>query len=252
MSLFEKVNLKRSRFILLNSKDKSNGTPSNFIINLPQGEGVYNAREIMLKSVSFPHLFPNITSNNNVLDFKHNASDYSVTLPAGQYTVTKLMTDLGALMTTAVGVTITLAQDSFTHLITFTANSGTMSVKSSGSMSGNLGVTSETPTGANTTAQEIPNLYGPTYAYLYSEALGEQSNMLNSRGLSCPIIAEIPITAPFGFQNVYEAEGINLDNIVYNGSNNIQSIDIRIVDESGNELVIPDNHETKIILRTFY
>src|SRR6059036_999403 len=115
---FEKA-LASSKLLRISSVDKlPGGTNSNFTVQLGNTSYVQSVRGVVLKSVSFKHVFPNVYDNgvpdggNTVFTFSYNGSPLSVSVPVAWYTAAQyavaLQTAINANLSVLNPVTVTL------------------------------------------------------------------------------------------------------------------------------------------------
>eukprot|EP01051_Picozoa_sp_SAG22_P006739 SAG22_NODE_451_length_10354_cov_5.184983_8_plen_184_part_00 len=135
------------------------------IINNP-GEGVL----VSLLQASIPYSFYNIRSGSNdtlkITAVKSGASaDYTITIPAGNYTVTSLAQKLKEDIETQMNdgeTNVTITYDRITNKYKFAISPATRSVTIHGATSSDLtqvlGLTTEDFTFDNTTANVTPNV----------------------------------------------------------------------------------------------
>ncbi len=93
--------MRQTNLLLLHSKDRINGTSTNFTLQLP--EAITNVSSIELMSVSIPATVYNVDSSNNTFYFIDGGVDKSVTLDSGSYSSESIITALET-ETNAVGV----------------------------------------------------------------------------------------------------------------------------------------------------
>ena len=77
----------RGKLLRISSEDKQNGqTNSNFSVNLGNSAFVQSVKAVVVKTVSFKHVFHNIyqstqTNRNNLFKYSYNSTESSITIP---------------------------------------------------------------------------------------------------------------------------------------------------------------------------
>lgn len=184
---------------------------------------------IKVLSAEIPFSFYVFNSSNNTFTLAESGSGgtATVTIPVGNYTSSSLATAFGTALTTAsasLGAkTYTVAYSTLTQkfTITSTAAAGTTFTLTFGTSTdpGNtnprfyLGFPAGSTTSTTTPAlvsPNIPQISGPNYIYLNSDAMGQMSNCFLPQGAtnlfngtSGPQIAKIPITSNPGGVSYY-------------------------------------------------
>ena len=110
--------------LFLDSEFRARGTneePSFYI-----QENAVISKCFYINSINIPHSFYNVYGEHATLYWSDVNGNYVTTIPDGDYTISNLMTTLGAAMTAAVsggtGAVYTLTRDTTTHKITITNN----------------------------------------------------------------------------------------------------------------------------------
>jgi len=106
-----------------------------------------------------------------------------------------------------------------------------------------------------TVSQNTPTLQGPDPIYIESNDLA-LSNCLDSEdsnGGNIPLIWSIPNVVPYGFQISYESADATINQIdVKSSTISNRTLNFKITDQFGHNLVLPDNQFVDIILKIFY
>lgn len=113
----------KTKFIF-DSNQRYSGTNTNCTFVIPSPIPLTKSFEI--SNIEIPHTFYNITSNNNTIRWQDNTpTNNTSTIPAGNYTIDTLLTEIGTQMTadTSDGLTYTATKNDTTKRITIT-NSG--------------------------------------------------------------------------------------------------------------------------------
>lgn len=119
--------------VLVNSRNRSTGTNSKFTFKLPRSladsEGKY--QYVCLLSASIPKSYYLVESGENTFTLRENATDYTVTIPPGNYTRKSLQSTLqtqlnamGAWTYTVTIPTVSVQADTGKYTITVTGNGG--------------------------------------------------------------------------------------------------------------------------------
>ena len=152
--------------ILVNSKDRLNGTPSRFQYQLLHS--IMNPTAIALESAQLWNVQYTIDTRNNVLHWKDGAGQtHTTVLTSGYYTSTSLATYLQSTLNSAKD-----GSDTNTYTVTYSNITGKMTISSSGgnfellfgtvtvnSVAHTIGFSDTNRTGANTyTSDKMMNL----------------------------------------------------------------------------------------------
>lgn len=220
-------------------------------------QALQRCRAISLIGAIIPNKSYNINSLNNVLRYDlDSGGDASLTVPVGNYTTAELM---AVVATTLTGVTIT--QQDYTSLINFASGSGTtidissLETDALSTLAPFLGITTDISLGnsANIDADVIPDLNGLD-AVLVESARLAPSNLISSGtdGVSedYNVIACIPITVSFGYNEIWVQETTEQSKVLYDQPRNITDIDIRLTDLNHNVLDLQS--ESTLIFRAYY
>ena len=238
-------------YVIINSKYRTDPlltTTSNFIYRI--GESL-EVTDVSIKSITMVNAQYNVKSNDNTLIINDGVTDYTVTVPIGQYNITSLINVLQTEIINAVGGTCVITLDSITNKLIFNTSTP---LKYQGS---NLGfkigfgdLTQYTPStpASLVNAPYLPNLQGASNYYIVSSTLaGSQGSILRNNSKR-QIILTVPVDKDFGEVITYEVNEINLNRRVFTRPVNIQDIDIRIID-SDNEIVDLQNTNIEIVLQ---
>lgn len=212
---------------------------------------LHEVKSVVLVSAIIPNKQYNINSNNNALRYNLNGAGLAtITVPVGQYTTTTLM---AYLETQLAGTTWT--QNSLTSKINI-ASTNSLVIQESGesTLAPILGINeglSIAPAG-NADASDMPNLNGMDMFLIHSNALAN-GNMISSTSTvttDYSVIAVVPVSVNFGFNEVYEHLSSTESIIRYQTPRNINSIDVRITDVNNNDLDLQS--PCTLVFRAFY
>ncbi len=242
-----------NKLLRINSADRSASSVSttDFTVDYPNVQVLAKVVSIVVKHVSFPNVFYNITANNNVLMYEGKSeTPLTITVPVGSYTVGSLL----AVLNTSLG---TITQNPLTLLLTFGASSS-FPLKIYGAEDGStlapyLGISATTPLNtSNFTAPNVPKLQGVQHVHIASKFLSKGNNFIDAnKKQEIPVVAMIPNNVPFGGIVHYETKHEQLDVINYESEATLQSIDIKLYDGEGNLLDL-HGQDVNIILKIYY
>jgi hypothetical protein len=246
---------RKSKLLRIKSSDKNNDNDSNsdFVVSFNNIQNLQNVRAISIKSISFPNLVYNIKSQYTLAYTDSVAGAGTVVIPAGQRTMAELLT----LIKTGVEVniasrTLTYTYDDYLKKVSFTVSSGNITFNTSTDTAKYLGITSNLACAPAGTAQDFPDLGGEKSVFLHSSALSD-NKYINSEKGNENIICEVPITADFGFLNLYESNSSDtIDLILFPHKKNIHSVDLQLKDEDGEILDLGKQAEIRLVLKIFY
>lgn len=157
--------------ITLSSRDRNTTTSiSRSDFQLKLNSPIY-ASMFSLVGASIPNTIYNVRTGINdtfVVGLTGDAStDYTATLPAGNYTIDDVVAALPTLIGTATGKTHGMAYNDVTLKTTVTGSTG-MYVKSTGTLNSCLGfsTTANSATGTSVTASNATNFNEPAYVFV--------------------------------------------------------------------------------------
>lgn len=216
---------RRFKFIRVSSRDRTNGTASNFQVSLGNESRFDKIVEVHLLSAIVPNVANNISAaignNSLAIDFTI-AGNLAFPIPDGFYSVNSWINYIVPLINAAITPsTILITQAPNTNLLTFTITGAeTMIIQNlagGSTLSPTLGFTTVSAAAGTLTADTIPNFAGATVFYLHSADLGNNLTYLPSQnnGASNSVngLFTIPVSVPFGSSQTYVAS--DQDRIVY-------------------------------------
>lgn len=226
-----------STLLILDTDDSYTNQPDNAGFNLTQySEGNFFSK-IALKSVTLPNLVYPVNSNNNTIVFEEDGvgTDFTCTITAGSYTASELATEIKTVMDASAGAnTYTVTYDSNTYKFTFTTSGTSLRFTSDTTADKVMGLdTSVTTFAASITSSYPVRLDGSQYLDIICSL--PSSNITSS---SKPIFQRIPLTASYGEVLFWESQ---TPMYIPFRSNNIISLDIRLIDDAGNAFTMPTN-----------
>lgn len=262
MSLIE--NVTQSRLLRI-SNVHAVGTSSstNFTVNLNRMTETNNIVRCVCKSVSFPNNAYNIITSgvlaNNEFSYEIlGDAAYTVTVPtAGFYTTTELLAIIQPAIDAQVKVidpaaTVTFAIDPFSKLIVMSV-SGSLAVQVGGLklnvVMGNT-VNSGFINNTSYSFDSLRDLYGLKTVFLHSTTIAE-GNLVDGDVENHDILAEIPVTAPWGSMNFYESQDDELDSINYDSVRNFDQITITLRDLN-NDIIELNGGDVVVVLKLYY
>jgi hypothetical protein len=241
-----------NKLLRISSIDRSSSSVSttNFTVDYPNVQVLAKIVSIVVKHVSFPNVFYNITLHNNVLKYEVTSGIQTLIVPIGNYTLSALL----AVLTPVLGA---ITQDPLTYLLTFTATVPSplklYGLEDGSTLSPYLGIPSTTILNTvNFTAPNVPKLQGVQHVYIASKFLSKGNNFIDAnKRQEVPIVAMIPNMVGYGSMVHYESHHETLDVINYESETSLQSIDIRLYDGEGNLLDL-HGQNINIILKIYY
>lgn len=241
----------------ISSKDRQTGSPSNFTLNLSQNYWLQAVKSIVVKQVTIPHVFYNITTDNNVFTYQIGGVPSSVAVLPGQYNITALLDALSTLMVAAGVVGWNGVVDATSNRIVFSSTTAIeyLSLSDGNDMATILGITQTNGSDVTTfTAQAIPRLYGVRNIVISSSALGENNYLASDQKIQ-DVIAVIPVVEAFGDMIHYVSQHSEIDDydtLSKRNGKNISQIDIRVIDADTNQTLDLTNHDVDIICKVYY
>lgn len=250
------------RTVRINSEERLNPTgtvSNNFTVSLGQSTQLADINRISIKSIGIPNTQYNIQSvgihKNNVFSYTTAAGPRSVTITAGNYNMSQLISAIvSGAQPTADGLTIALGATSSKLTFTSTTPITYLNFAAGNIMAPTLGITASSAPLVNTfTAQGLPYLNVHPNIYVTSLALSDGSAMISPVIGSIPVCAVVPIDQPFGNIIQYVTRQEHLDDIHYisyaNGKT-LQSIDLQLYDGDA-QLIDMQGLDWTIVFRVY-
>jgi hypothetical protein len=197
---------------------------------------LHGINRIHLKTSIIPNTQYNINTKNNLLQIMWDDMGGPIApVPVGQYTIVQFIDALKTkLDIIASPETFDIIADPITYKLTFVKSAGefTIAGKNDNPMFLVIGqIVEKTSVGGILQCDNMYNLSGLRHVYVESFTLGK--SLLTGSVKKYSIIADIPITVPFGAyqSDTFSEETLNV--VYYRGFKNISNFAIRLVDEGG-------------------
>lgn len=229
-----------STFLILNTKDSYTNEPSNASFNLSNFQETNFYNKISLVNVTFPNLQYPVNSNNNVIVFEEDGvgTDFTATLTEGTYTATELITEIQTQMDAAGANTYTVTYNSNTYKYTWTTSGTSLRFTSDSTADKVLGLDTSVGSFAASVTSSYPiRLDGTQYVDVICSI---PSNNITSDNK--PVYKRIPVVVSFGEINFIESQ---FDDFLNLRANNLISLDIRLIDDTGSAYSLPVNSEVQ-------
>jgi hypothetical protein len=247
--------MSKEKFIVVNSKDRNallgGQTNSDFTVSYKDND-LQQVLKCIVKDVFIPNQFYNINENNNQLRILggNMGLPENVTITPGQYNIDQLISALKtAIDNELVTDSVDITKDTITNRLTFTTTANL--VISISSLCPVLGITT-TLNGLVNVAQEPWNLNDLQFVQVHSNAVGSSHGIDASRGI-ISLIETVPLTeTPFGAVAHRQNNDDVLSEILYDQPRNMFNIDVRLRDQDGTLLALPDNHNCTVILKIYF
>jgi len=259
--MFVDTKYKLSKLLRISSTDALPGSvsKSDFMVDLGNNDATEKCTNIGLKSCIFCNCFYNVNENNQNFTFLDDVTTRTVIIPIGQYTTTTYIAALKAaidavLTSGSVAITQSTVNSKLTFVFTGTSGDVTLYPKASNPGGNLVGITSDLIANAGNTytvtAQAMPRFYGLTEVFVeinevFPTLLLDPSTAVRNVG------ANIPITAPFGALNHYEASNSQMAMFTYPSRRNFRTVHVRLIDRSGN-VVDLQNNNLRLMLKSYY
>ena len=255
--------MSKEKILSINSKDKSEGTNSDFIVNF-NDSSVQQIIKVLVRDCFVPNLFYNVDANNNVLYFKQNIEPIkSITIPVGQYNVDTLATTLKTLLDAQLvfGTIATITRDSITFKYTFTfsgsvtpANNDVIFFYETSTIRDVIGLLNTTSPASNIIVMDtIFNLKGKEIVQIHSPEIGEMHGLDAGASGYISLVETVSLTTtPFGSVAHRQNNDDELAMILYEQPKNLSRIRIVLRDESGVKLELPSNAHMSVMLKIFF
>ena len=241
--------VERGKLLRISSEDgEEKSTNANFTVILNNAPFIQDVRGMVIKSVSFKHVFPNIFDGNNVFTFIYNGGQQSVAIQPAWYDVDTfplaLQTAINTVTANPVTVVATITPAgaaSVNKKLVFTASGGDtiglVSADDGNAMATVCGISTTTAEAVSVTAQWLIDLGGLGQVYLHCQQICAQHSTASSNNAEpIPIVVEIPINVPFGSQVFYNSRDSTLDSIIYPSSRAFTRMEFSLRTRAGNIL----------------
>ena len=229
--------------------------PAKFKVDLDPDVHLRNVKKISLKSIRFPNYQYNIQEGINDTLIIESVADgtQTLTISPGFYNTAELMTVIEtAYNALAITGTMTVSQAAYTYKITIAMAGDTFSLTDANILA-TLGYTEQTSAAASHTAEAIPQLHGLESVHLVSKRLSSDNIIHSNNSLSNQAtFCEIPVTVPFGAQNIYISDNDDINSVVYPHPREISTVDIELHSEDGRLLNINPMHDVEVFFKIFY
>jgi len=240
-------------------------TRTNFTVNLNRMTETNNIVRCVCKSVSFPNTGYNVISSgarqNNVFNYEIVADAvYTIVIDEGFYTTQELMTIISAAIEAQLklidaGATATMTLDPYDKKIILTVSGTEAVVLSPAPQSLNVNMGNTVLSGAILNSaykfDSLRDLYGLKNVYVHSTTIAE-GNLVDADVENHDILAEVPITVPFGSMVYYESQDDELDSINYSSVRNYDQITISLRDIDNNIIELAGGGETVVVCKLYY
>lgn len=224
----------KNHVLHIDSKNRTSGSHEDFVVHLNEND-FHEAKYVQLKDISFPNTMYNITSSNNELNWVDgNTVEYSLLVPVGYYTADELASYINA--ETSTNATYTNSTIQFTNnrkTRTFTiSNTATFHLLPTSTILDIIGFPNPSVVNVSIhTGTQPYNMLTTKYVHVLSSKLAEHDSMITSSNVKYPVIATIPVNAPFGYLISKSEEKTSADESRHNSNVNLSTIDIKLVDD---------------------
>jgi hypothetical protein len=255
--------MSREKIIVLNSKDKDEGTNTDFVLSF-NDSSIQQVSKVLIKDLFIPNLFYNVNERNNVLFFKQNAEAIkSITIPVGQYNVDNLATELKTQLELQLvfGTVVDITRSNITFKYTFTfsgavtpANNEVILYQDTSTIRDVIGLLQTTSPASNIIVMDtVFNLKGIEIVQVHSPEIGEMHGLDAGATGYISLLETVSLaTTPFGSVAHRQNNDDELAMILYEQPKNLSIVRIVIRDEQGVKLTLPDNAHVSVMLKIFF
>lgn len=250
----------------VNSKYKKEGEKNNqFTYDLVSSSACASVTSLSLLQFTMNRVFGNIYSGSNVLTFNDSLDGIrTITVPAGQYTITELVDILNALATVVFGaLQLIFEWDATNDRVGINNNNGDRATitllwdQSTLAPYIGFGANFSISAGFIAYAESPPQLQGPDQIFVESQILasGQCLDDPKATGGSIPLLGIIPCGGvPYGYTINYTVEELDQTVVMTNHGqpSQLKRIDISITDKYGYLLDIPETCYVDILFRVTY
>lgn len=255
--------MSREKIIILNSKDKDEGTNTDFVLSF-NDSSIQQVSKVLIKDLFIPNLFYNVNERNNVLFFKQNAEAIkSITLPVGQYNVDTLASEIKTQLESQLvfGTVVDITRSNITYKYTFTfsgavspANNQVIFYQDTSTIRDVIGLLQTTSPASNIIVMDtVFNLKGVEIVQVHSPEIGEMHGLDAGATGYISLLETVSLaTTPFGSVAHRQNNDDELAMILYEQPKNLSIVKIVLRDEQGVKLTLPDNAHVSVMLKIFF
>ncbi|MCD6036122.1 MAG: hypothetical protein K0S67_6 [Nitrososphaeraceae archaeon] len=231
-------------------------TPWNFEAFYGNNAFLDTTKSMELVSCSITHTVPNVSAdqNNNVFELTTTAGTFTHTFSNGFYSATNIGNILKPLLDAVITPSTSTFGFSDDGYFQITITGGAEIKNTVNNTLGNLlGYDTLNDFTDTLTADLLPKLNGISYFHIVSRKIGVNcyTNSVDGTNLGCCLFS-IPVTVPFGFQNVFENSN-NQERIRFNIQTSLKNFDISLYDENFRLLTDMDPRSiVELILKVIY
>lgn len=237
--------MNNNTLLYINSKDRSNGTPSQFNYTLPQGVRdckAYYIKNVVIPYVQYVTIYKSTTGGNQYFTMGENGGPtFQISLSPGNYSASQLATMIQTAINGVFSNVYSVSYNANTYLFTISntgaptffidwSNNNVFNVYQS--IGFGLGYANLNSGFVNSLISVEPaQLAGPNNYFIKSSSLNiGQPNFFQDQQSNA--VLQIPINAVSGGYIIYE----NQDQLFYplKGNNNLNVIDIGLYDDYNN------------------
>ena len=248
--------MSKEKFIVVNSKDRNlilgGQSNTNFTVSFKDND-CQQVLKCVVKDVFVPNQFYNITSLNNTLRIFGGSLVFpaDVKIDVGQYNIDQLIIALTDSINDGLQTdTVVITKEPITNKLIFTTT-GIMDIFIS-SMAPVIGL-SNSLSGSIVNNMPLPwNLNDLQFVQVHSNAVGSAHGIDASRGIISLIETVSLVETPFGAVAHRQNNDNMISEILYDQPRNMFNIDVRLRDQDGILLDLPDNHNCTVILKIYF
>lgn len=253
--------VERGKLLRISSQDGGAAdTNAKFNITLNNAPFIQSCRGVVINSVSFKHVFPNIFSGNNTFRFIYDGNPLECVLPPAWYTLDDFPATLGVAISAAAGDTVTVVSTTIpagasgeNKKLVFTASAGHtigLLAEPTNPMASVVGIAADIPEALSVTPQWLADLSGLSQVYLQCAQIAAQHSTASSENAQAiPICISIPIMVPFGGQVYYKSNDAALDSIIFPNDRSLTRMDFSLNSRAGRVLDL-QQHQLVITMKT--
>jgi len=255
-----------SFLLRINNKYKKIGeSNARFTYDLVSSQACASVTSISLLQFTMNRVFGNIYEGSNVLVIDNDGGPTrTITVPAGQFTITQLVDTLNILASTIYGVNeLVFTWDTVLDRVSITSFNGDGEtytiVWDLSTLAPYIGISNDLSIPPNLTVicPSPPQLQGPDQIYVESQILasGQCLDDPQATGGSIPLLGIIPCgDVPYGYTINYTVQELDQTVVFTNHGQpgQLKRIDISITDKFGYLLNIPETCYADILFRVTY
>lgn len=224
------MTITKKHTVILHSKDRSAASKSAYDCQFHLNDYyLHQCKHVKLKQAAYTNLIYNVTSTKNTLNYESGGAQ-SIVIPVGYYNSTTLATAINGLQAHFV-----IAENSATKKYDFTS-AGNTRIYATSTVGRLIGVLVDTSLSMAYSGDSAFDFVHTHFIHVLSTALSNNDSVISSNNRQHAVIASLPVDVGYGFVRHVNENRDTANYSEFNSSQNISTIDIKLVDDDMNQL----------------